>query len=434
MANRKKLAVHELSEGMFVAELDRPWLDTPFLFQGFVIRSEREIADLSRYCEWVWVDQDLSDAAPANDPIPGNSRGSRPGWLSRLRDAVSGQSANDPVTEIQDLPGLEGVSRQTYAAPKTPMREELPRAEASLQQAEQIVREATQQLRISETLELSLINKAVDPVIESVLRNQDAMIWLQSMRGKGEYIFSRSVACAVWGVIFGRHLGLDRATLTQLALGGLLLDLGKVKLPDELLTRSGPLNEDEMGLVRRHVDAGVEMLEQSGQFDSAIVEMVRTHHERYNGTGYPRGLKGTEIPPLGKIAGILDTFVAMTSQRPYADAMSTYDVMRHLGELADVEFQGELVEQFIQAIGMFPTGSLVELSTGEVAIVTRQNRVRRLRPEVMVVTAPDKQMLDQFRRVNLRSTTTDPSGQRSLWITHGLPPGSYGIEPEEFFL
>lgn len=420
-----KLPAHELRTGMYVAELDRPWLETPFLFQGFVIRSEREVQEICRYCHWVWIDNERSDQRTAL-PQTLNGEGPKKGLLVGLKKLLN----------LPDAPGDDGaeavtVTRYPHAA--TSMREELPRAAESIKSAEAIVREATGNVKTDARLESSLIERAVEPIVESALRNKDAMIWLQNVRGEGEYMFSRSVACSVWGVIFGRHLGLDRRTLTTLATGGLLLDLGKISVPDELLTRNGPLSDTEMDLVRRHVEHGVEMLEGS-DFDPSVVEMVRTHHERYNGTGYPRGLKGTEIPALGKIAGILDTFVAMTSQRPHADAVTTYEVMRHLNQLADVEFQSELVEQFVQAVGMFPTGSLVELSTGEVGIVTAQNRVRRLRPVVMVVLDENKQLLDHFRTINLREVTTDQSGETSLWIRHGLPPGSYGIDPEEFFL
>lgn len=427
MIVKEKIPAEQLREGMFVAELDRPWLDTPFLFQGFVIRSQREIDELCRYCHWVWIDKQRGEQP---DPCPTVDDASASGVISRLRRALDGLGK----AGTQRGPASEPANESRIQIQRTSMHEELPRASASLRQAEQMVRDATQQLRMSETLELSLVQTAIDPIIESVLRNKDAMIWLQNIRGKDEYTFSRSVACAVWGVIFGRHLGLDRKTLAQLATGGLLLDLGKVSVPDEILTRNGPLTEQEMQLVRRHVEHGVEMIEASGCFDDAIVAMVRTHHERYNGTGYPQGLKGTEIPALGKIAGIIDAFVAMTSTRPYADAMATYEVMRLLTDLSDVEFQGELVEQFIQAVGMFPTGSLVELSTGEVAVVTEQNRIRRLRPCVMVILDGDKKLLDDFTTLDLRQSTTDASGKQSLWITRGLPPGAYGIEPGEFFL
>ncbi|MBT8132094.1 MAG: HD-GYP domain-containing protein, partial [Gammaproteobacteria bacterium] len=411
------------------AQLDRPWLETPFLFQGFLIRSQREVEELTRYCQWVFVDRERSDI----DPVSGAAI--EQGNSNPVKSLIRWLRGRPPANHsIQPSQTVQGTTDSAATDHETTIGDELPHAEDSVARAQEMVLQATQQLQVSETIERSLVNQAVDPIIESVLRNKDAMIWLQSVRGKDSYIFSRSVACAVWSVIFGRHLGLDREALSLLATGSLLLDMGKAKLPEEILTRAGPLQENEMDLVRQHVDYGVGMLERSGDYDPRVIEMVRTHHERFNGTGYPDGLKGTAIPPLGKIAGILDTFVAMTSQRPYADAMSTFEVMRHLDSLADVEFQSELVEQFIQAVGMFPTGSLVELSTGEVAVVTSQNRIRRLRPKVMIVLGQDKKLLEKFEQVDLRKTTTTESGKDSLFIAHGLPPGSYGIDPAEFFL
>jgi HD-GYP domain-containing protein (c-di-GMP phosphodiesterase class II) len=158
--------------------------------------------------------------------------------------------------------------------------------------------------------------------------------------------------------------------------------------------------------------------------------MVRLHHERFNGQGYPDGIAGSDIPMFARIAGLVDTYDAMTASRPYAQPQSTYDAMRQLNRLSSVEFAEELVEQFVQAIGVFPVGSLVELNTGEVGIVIAQNRVRRLRPKVMVVLDESKNPLQIDRIVDLRDTTSDAS----LWIDRGLAPGDFGVEPSEFYL
>ena len=183
-----------------------------------------------------------------------------------------------------------------------------------------------------------------------------------------------------------------------------------------------------------HVQFGLDILEKSHSLDSRVREMVAHHHERYNGTGYPAGLKGNDIPVFGRIAGIVDAYDAMITQRPYAEQQSSYDALRKLRVLSDVEFQTEIVDQFTRAIGAFPTGTLVELNTGEVAIVTKQNQIRRLRPEVMVIMGPDRKLFDQFRVINLNDETVTPEGGHSLWIERGLPPGEYGIDPTEFYL
>ena len=166
----------------------------------------------------------------------------------------------------------------------------------------------------------------------------------------------------------------------------------------------------------------------------AVLEMVAHHHERYNGTGYPAGLSGNDIPVFGRIAGIVDTYDAMITSRPYAEQMSNYDALRQLRVLADVEFQAEIVDQFTRAVGVFPTGTLVELNTGEVAVVIKQNPIRRLRPEIMLITSAAKEMLDDFRIIDLDKEKVAASDRDSLWIETGLAPGSYGIDPTEFYL
>lgn len=162
--------------------------------------------------------------------------------------------------------------------------------------------------------------------------------------------------------------------------------------------------------------------------------MVAGHHERYNGTGYPQGLAGSQIPVFARIAGVVDTYDAMTTPRPYAPPMSTYDAMRQLNKLAGIEFPVEVFEQFVQAIGVFPVGTLVELNTGEVGIVIAQNRVRRLRPKIMLLLDSDKAPLAEFHVVDLRKQLANAGGETSLWIERGLSPGDYGIDPSEYYL
>ncbi len=206
------------------------------------------------------------------------------------------------------------------------------------------------------------------------------------------------------------------------------------QVPNKILAKPGKLEESEQKLIRMHVQFGLDILEKSDSLDHRVREMVAHHHERYNGTGYPRGLKGNDIPVFGRIAGIVDAYDAMITQRPYAKQKSSYDALRKLRVLSDVEFQAEIVDQFTRAIGAFPTGTLVELNTGEVAIVTKQNTIRRLRPEVMVIMGSDRELFDEFRVIDLNDETVTPEGGHSLWIERGLPPNQYGIDPTEFYL
>jgi HD-GYP domain-containing protein (c-di-GMP phosphodiesterase class II) len=228
--------------------------------------------------------------------------------------------------------------------------------------------------------------------------------------------------------------GVDRQNLQLLGQGGLLLDVGKTRISRELLDLKGPLTSEARAELRRHVDYGIEILSSGSGVDPKVEQMVRTHHERHDGSGYPQGLSGQAIPLFGRIAGLVDTYDAMTSHRPGAPAQSTYAVMRQLNDKADVLFQAELIERFIRVVGVFPTASLVELNTGEVGIVVEQNALRRLRPKVMLVLNANKQLRNEFPVVDLCEMPADASEPGGIWILHGLEPGAYGVDPREYYL
>ncbi|MGA0708030.1 MAG: HD-GYP domain-containing protein [Steroidobacteraceae bacterium] len=159
----------------------------------------------------------------------------------------------------------------------------------------------------------------------------------------------------------------------------------------------------------------------------------KPHHERFDGSGYPRGLSGDNIPAMGRMMGLSDTYAAMTLTRPGAPANSAFKVLRQLKAQGGVLFDKKLVEVFIRAMGVFPTGSLVELNTGEVAIVVEQNNQRRLRPRVMLVLDSAKQPMEQNPLVNLDTKPSDPSDPEALWILNGMEPGSHGVDPRDYY-
>jgi HD-GYP domain-containing protein (c-di-GMP phosphodiesterase class II) len=399
----------ELEVGMYVSRLDRPWLETPFLFQGFYIDSDEVIAELRRYCKTVYVDTTRIDKA--------------------LRHAGAAKSAKrtDRRTPPKNAPDDE--YRDTVV-----LKAELVKARKAHDEAVRIVADLYASVKAGDAIDVTGLQRTIDPMIDSIMRNDDALSWLVRMKRKDDYVYSHSIASAVWALVFGKHLGLDARDLQVLALGTIFMDVGKTRIPTELLTRSTALTPDEMEIMKTHVSHGVAIVSKIQGIDARVVEMVQHHHERHNGTGYPRGLTGSAIPIFARIAGVIDAYDAMTAQRPYAKTRSPYDATRQLGKLAGVEFPAEVVEQFVQAIGVFPVGTLVELNTGEVGMVIAQNRVRRLRPKIIVLLDRDKQPLDAFPIVDLRNQLSDANNQQSLWIERGLAPGDYGLDPTEYYL
>jgi len=381
---------------MYVSELDRPWLETPFLFQGFYIRSAEEIAAVRNHCRQVVVDTDRDDDRPRPPAVPPLPRAPA-GAMRELKDEIK-QASGIHVSLAVSIEDVMG------------------------------------ELKSSGRLNVHKLEAAVQPMVDSVLRNPAAMSCLMRLRRKGGYLYSHSLASSVWATALGREIGLDREALLAVALGAMLLDVGKTRIPEAILGKPGKLEADELALVRRHVEFSLEIFEEAGEVNPRVVEMVAHHHERHDGSGYPRGAKGDEIPVYGRIAGIVDTYDAMITSRPYATTQSSYGALRQLRSLAGREFQPELVDQFTQAIGMFPTGTLVLLNTGEVAVVTAQSRIRRLRPEVMIILDAEKQPLADYRVVDLNKVSATANDQVSLWIEQGLEPGAYGVDPAEYYL
>jgi HD-GYP domain-containing protein (c-di-GMP phosphodiesterase class II) len=254
------------------------------------------------------------------------------------------------------------------------------------------------------------------------------------MKRIDDYTYSHAISSAVWASVFGRELGFSPDDIDLLAVGCATLDIGKTQLPRDLLVQPDPPNEQQWELIKRHPEEGVHLLTGSGELNPIILAMIETHHERHDGSGYPLGLSGISIPVFGRIAGIIDSYDAMITERPYATVRSSFNAVMELQKQAGVLFQKELVDYFIKAIGVFPVGTVVELNTGEVGIVIGQDTTRRLRPKVMLILDEDKQSRDEMLITDLGTVDSDPSKPLSVWITKELPQTAYGIDPREYFL
>jgi HD-GYP domain-containing protein (c-di-GMP phosphodiesterase class II) len=416
-----ELPAEQLTTGVYVSRLDRPWTDTPFLFQGFVVESDDELQTLKRLCKVVYVEVTREEEAA----LKARTRKAAPAVAGPSPADLLASLSKDPSAFLARVPSKDAV----------PLKQELTVAEATYKEARHSVGVVFDHLRKGGGLDMPQLETVVGPMVDSVFRNRDALGWLSRLKSKDDYLYSHSLAVSVWALAFGRHLGLDKETLKVIGTGAMLLDIGKTKLSTELLRKPGAPNPQEWNLIRAHVDQGLALLKSSPGVDMQVLTMVATHHERIDGSGYPNSLKGDAIPLVGRIAGIVDAYDAMISERSYAKPKSTYDAVRELKHLGGTSFAPELVELFIQAVGVFPTGTLVELNTGEVGVVIAQNRFRRLRPEVMLVLDAQKKVREEFTSINLLTSgegtsTTEPS----LWITRGLEHGAYGIDPKEYFL
>jgi HD-GYP domain-containing protein (c-di-GMP phosphodiesterase class II) len=415
-----ELPVEQIKLGTYVSRLDRPWAETPFLFQGFTVASDEDLQLLRSLCKVVYAEVSIEEAEELKSArrAPATPREPRP------PEPLEELSAN-PAAFADRVPIKDAVELKT----------ELTLATTSFGEARRAVGAIFDHLRRGGGLDVPHLQTVVGSMVDSVFRNRDAMAWLARMKSKDDYLYSHSLSASVWALAFGRHLGLDKETLTSLGTGAMLLDIGKTMLPTELLTKSGKPSDKEWQMIRTHVDQGVKLLRAAPDVDNRILTMIETHHERFDGSGYPHKLKGDDIPLIGRIAGIVDCYDAMISERSYAKPRSAYDAVRELKRLGGIAFPAELVELFIQAVGVFPTGSLVELNTGEVGVVIGQNRYRRLRPEVMLILDAQKKPREEFTTIDLLSCEENAGTREpSLWITRGLERGAYDINPAEYFL
>jgi HD-GYP domain-containing protein (c-di-GMP phosphodiesterase class II) len=538
---RLRLEASRLRRGIFVTELDRPWLDTPFLIQGFLADSDIEVQTLQRYCQYVYVDLDrctpevaaairaqatfddddfddttfdglpfgqtvsadpdsrvpaprdvvVEDAVAAeqDDPAPRAaasgqaarlpatraykvradvriSRETRERFRSFVRGTPGDRASEDNETlmdwAVSRLRGLLGGSREAAASacdgpqgvrqelhpdikaslpPGTSLTRytdarsaaaELPRARQVFAHGDEVLAGLVGDIRNGRVPNLVQVDNAVDQMIESLVDNPDALLWVAQMREENLQVYQHGVRVSLYMMTLGRQLGLPRAMLHMVGSIGMLADVGKTRLPRALLDKPGMLNPAEYGIIKEHVRLGLEALAQGGSLAPEVELGIAQHHERLDGAGYPKGLKGAEISIYGRMAGIADCFAALSTPRAYANPLAAQDALMSLYQWADTSFHGPLVEQFVQAIGVFPVGTLVELSSGEVAVVVAHNRVRRLEPRVLLLTWPDKRALRTPIEVDLLNRTRDP-GEKPLRVVRGLPSGAYGLRLRDYY-
>ncbi|MCW8933467.1 MAG: HD-GYP domain-containing protein [Gammaproteobacteria bacterium] len=405
-----KVRIPDLEPGMYVSQLDRPWIETPYLLQGFLIESREDIDELFKYCKYVFVDVELSSQ-------------------------VDNQKLSPRKAEASDIEKKQYLTNTKPLEYKdeTDLDDELRSSREHHSVLSNVVENIMVDIFNNKKLDLPSLKKAIMPMVNSVIRNPDAFSWLTRMKHKDNYTYNHSVSTAVWAVAFGRHLGMPKKDLQSLAIGALLFDVGKMRLPDKLINNPNRFNQYEFKLVKTHVEHSVEIVSNINGISDDVIEMVKTHHERHNGSGYPNGLKENDIPIFGKIAGIVDCYDAIISERPFASAMSPHDAVKKFYEWRDIDFQAELIEQFIQVVGIYPVGTIVELNDGKVGVIIAQHRVWRLRPKIMLLLDENKDSYNNFDIIDLYIQASNEEGN-TLEIVKSLEPGMYGIDPEQFYL
>ncbi|MGH8116581.1 MAG: HD-GYP domain-containing protein, partial [Rhodanobacteraceae bacterium] len=326
----------DLAIGMFVCRLDRPWEGTPFPLQGVEVRTKDDIRALREQCSFVYID--------------------------RRREVVGGQRLL--LTLPRSGPRAARELRSTPYGYESDFEDELPRARAALEATSKLLDRIYADIASGRELSVAYVEQVVRPLVASVLRSADAFLFLEGMRRHDNYTYSHAISCGALAAAFGRHLGLPEGTIVSLATGGLLMDVGKTRVPEALLRSTGPLQPADIPIVRTHVPHGLDIAQAGGVTDPDVLDVLRTHHERHDGSGYPDRLAGNAIPMAGRMLAIIDSYDAMSSIRPYRAPRSRHEALQEIYRARDTLYQTELVEQFLVCLGVYPTGSRVQLSTG----------------------------------------------------------------------
>jgi len=394
-----KLRVTDVSTGMYVAELDRPWLESPFLFQGFTVESRRELTQLRETCHYVYVDVERSRADL-------QARIRRQAVLDRGR--AGSEVAEEPPVEHR----FKAIKR------------ELARALDIREKARQYVDVLMDDARLGKHVSIQGVRTVVTELLDTILVNPAASLWLMQLREKDHHTAQHCVNTAVISMIFARHEGLSRDAIENVGVGGLLHDLGKVKMPRDMLHREGPLSEDELKVMRSHPEHGLRLLDQSGGVTEAVKRIVIQHHERLDGSGYPNHLIGRQVDQLAILVGLVDHYDALCGDWPGAPAIAPHRALAILRREHSEGFGAERIERFIKCLGVYPVGSVVQLNNGAKGMVVAHNRGNRLKPVLMMVEDPRG---EPYRKRPLINLAAPRSGAAADWLIEGvLDPSDFG--------
>jgi len=399
-----KIPTTELQIGMYVSQLDRSWLDTPFSFQGFFIRSQLEIKELKRLCQFVYIDAKKGSCPYKKSEI------SKPSPL--LLDEKKRQKNKLKVNKYKNA----HVNIGKYGNQHTPFSQEIKKADSLIKDLTFSLNQINLNLRIGQELDIKTIKDITKDVVKSIIRNPNSLMSLSRLKDKGEYTYNHSLRCCILATAFGRYLGLNESDLLVLATGALFADIGKSKLPIKLLNSSKKLTITEKLLLNSHVEIGVELLANDKDFEHGVLVIVETHHERYNGTGYPYGLVGEEIPLLGQIVGLVDLFDAITNKKSYGIHINSAQAMDFLYNQKGIHFSDQLVDDFIQAIGLYPAGTKVQLSDRSTAVVISQNPNKRLRPVVYLLEDHKKSKFKKPIKIDLSQKSFFSKKERPMIV------------------
>ncbi len=534
---KEKIEVERLTLGMYVTELDRPWVGTPFLLQGFLLEDHADIDTILTLCSFVYIDRTKSIgnnfSAPTkqvvaikregsvvriSDPrknvsgknVSSNSanaqkqsqmsnkssfldilrelRGyqapqnaehnSQDGAVYNVRHGANNapQTVNPNSTQIssaqkpdakdlaEDVAGslggfFSGLFKRNKSKSKTdkaieeekiqnetddaykvviyeeelPVENEIALIYPVYEKSQIATRAIFDAVASAQNIDLTAVSDILDNMVDSIGRTPDALLWLAKLKQTDDYSYNHALNVSITIMSFANFLALSRKQIKEMGLAGLLQDIGKVKLSADILLKEGKLTREEFEYAKIHVNESLKILQKTPDIPTSVVFLVAQHHERIDGSGYPNKLQGDQIGLPSQIAGLIDTYCAITSDKSYAKSVFHQEALDRINQLSGKQFSSVLVDQLVQFMGMYPVSSLVELNTGEVGVVIQQNQVRRLLPRLMLLLDHNKERYSSPIILNLLNSPHTPNGE-PYKIIKSLAPDSFGLNPSDFYI
>jgi putative nucleotidyltransferase with HDIG domain len=401
----KKIEIADLKPGMYISDLGAGWMDHPFLRNNFAVKDDAVIHKIIE----TGIREVYIDTSRGHD----------------VQHAPTREEVEEKLTEQ-----LKQVVAEPQRSERIAFRDEAVRAVKVRDEANQIAHDVLADVRMGKQVDIEKLEPVVQEMTESILRNGNALVSLCRVKDKDDYTFLHSVSVCALLVSFCRAVGMATTDIHVVGIGGLLHDIGKMKVPNDILNKPGKLTDEEFVQMKGHVAASMDILSVTPGIHQDSILVAHQHHERHDGSGYPLKLKGDEISRVGQMAAVCDVYDAITSDRCYHKGMAPHDALRKILEWSKYHFNPDVAQQFIRTIGIYPVGTLVMLESGKIGIVHDQNEGGSLlQPLVQVIYDSKTRSYIVPANVDLSKPLGHGGGNRI--VSHELPE-KWGIDLNRF--